>query len=131
MVHDDLCGPIASATSRGNKYFLLLMDDLGMYMWVAMVPSKDHAIDAIKEIQAWVEDESGLKLRVLHADHGCEFTTREFTEYSTTEGVHHQHTVPIARSKTALSGARMAQWWQPPRGCSRPRVFPDDSGAKR
>jgi hypothetical protein len=42
---------------RGNKYFLLLMDDLSRYMWVATIPSKDHAAAAIKEIQAWMEGE--------------------------------------------------------------------------
>jgi hypothetical protein len=38
-----LCGPISPATPRGNKYFLLLVDDLSRYMWIAVIPSKDHA----------------------------------------------------------------------------------------
>jgi hypothetical protein len=48
-----LCGPISLETPRGNKYFLLLVDDLSRYMWVTVIPSKDHAADAIKDIQAW------------------------------------------------------------------------------
>jgi hypothetical protein len=32
LVHGDLCGPISPATSRGNKYFVLLVDDLSRYM---------------------------------------------------------------------------------------------------
>jgi hypothetical protein len=35
---------------RGNKYFLLLVDDLSKYMWVAMIPSKDRVAAAIKDI---------------------------------------------------------------------------------
>jgi hypothetical protein len=31
LVHDDLCSPISPATSKGNKYFLLLVDDLSRY----------------------------------------------------------------------------------------------------
>jgi hypothetical protein len=27
--------------AEGNKYFLLLVDDLSKYMWVAVIPSKD------------------------------------------------------------------------------------------
>jgi hypothetical protein len=50
LVHDDLCSPISLATLRGNKYFLLLVDDLSRYMWVAVIPSKDHATTAIKDI---------------------------------------------------------------------------------
>jgi hypothetical protein len=58
-------------------------------MWVAAIPSKDRAAAAIKDIQARVEGESDLKLKVAHTDHEGEFTTTEFTNYCATEGVHH------------------------------------------
>jgi hypothetical protein len=79
-VHGDLCGPITPATPRGNRYFLLLVDDLSRYMWVAAIPSKDCAVAAIKEIQAQAEGESGVKLKVLRTDRGGEFTSIEFAE---------------------------------------------------
>ena len=74
--------------SRGNRYFLLLMDDLSRYMWVATIPSKDRAVAAIKEIQAQAEGESRVKLSALRTDRGGEFTLIEFAEYCTTDGVH-------------------------------------------
>jgi hypothetical protein len=37
-------------TPRGNKYFLLLVDDLSRYVWVATIPFKDYAAVAIKDI---------------------------------------------------------------------------------
>jgi transposase InsO family protein len=72
------------------------MDDLSRYMWVAMIPSKDCAVAAIKDIQAWAEGESGLKLKALRTDHGGEFTVTEFRDYSVAEGMHHQHTAPYS-----------------------------------
>jgi hypothetical protein len=51
LVHGDLCGPTSPATSRGNKYFLSLADDLGRYMWITVIPSKDHVATAIKDIK--------------------------------------------------------------------------------
>jgi transposase InsO family protein len=96
LVHGDLCGPISPVTPRGNKYFLLLVDDLSRYMWVAAIPSKDRAATAIKDIQARTEGESSLKLKALHTDRGGEFTATGFTNYCAVEGVHHQHTVPYS-----------------------------------
>jgi hypothetical protein len=61
LVHGDFCGPISLATPRGNKYFLLLVDDLSRYMWVAAIPSKDRAATVIKDIQTRAEGESGLR----------------------------------------------------------------------
>jgi transposase InsO family protein len=94
LVHGDLCGPISPATPRGNRYFLLLVDDLSRYMWVAAIPSKDHAMAVIKDIQAWAEGESGLKLKALRTDHRGEFTTMEFADYCAADDMHRQHTVP-------------------------------------
>jgi transposase InsO family protein len=94
LVHGDLCGQISPVTSRGNKYFLLLVDDLSRYMWAATIPFKDRAAAAIKDIQAWAEGESGLKLKALHTDRGGEFTAIEFADYCAIEGLHHQHTTP-------------------------------------
>jgi hypothetical protein len=93
LVHGDLCGPISPTTPRDNKYFLLFVNDLNKYMWVATIPSKDHVVVVIKDIQARTEGESGLKLKALRTDRGGEFTTTEFVDYCAAEGMHHQHTM--------------------------------------
>jgi hypothetical protein len=89
LVHGDLCGPIIPVTPRGNKYFLLLVDDLGRYMWVAAIPFKDRATAAVMDIQARAEGKSGLKLKTLRTDCGGEFTVIEFADYCVAEGVHY------------------------------------------
>jgi hypothetical protein len=91
-----LCGPISPTMPRGNMYFLLLVDDLNRYMWVATIPSKDRAAATIKDVQVWADGESSLKLKALHIDRGGEFTMMEFMDYCATEGVHHQHMVPYS-----------------------------------
>jgi IS30 family transposase len=91
-----MCGPITPATPRGNKYFLLLIDDLSWYMWVATITSKDHGATAIKEIQVCAEGESSLKSRALCPDRGGEFTMTKFMEYCMTECVYRQHTSPYS-----------------------------------
>ena len=102
LVHGDLCGSITPATPRGNRYFLLLVDDLSRYMWVAAIPSKDRAAAAIKEIQARAEGESGVKLKVLRTDRGGEFTSIEFAEYCMADGVHRQHTAPYSPQQNGV-----------------------------
>jgi hypothetical protein len=68
LVHGDLCSLISPATLRDNKYFMLLVDDFGRYMWVATIPSKDHAVATIKDIQLRADGEFGLKLKALRTD---------------------------------------------------------------
>ncbi|CAA6669934.1 unnamed protein product [Spirodela intermedia] len=107
---DDLCGPIAPETPNGSKYFLLLVDDRSRYMWVAMLPSKDRAAVAIKEIKARAEGESGLKLGVLRTDRGGEFTSHEFAEYCAGEGIHREHTAPYS-PQSMLKAKGLPGWF--------------------
>ena len=41
LVHGDICGPITPMTPSGNRYFLLLVDDMSWYMWLCLLASKD------------------------------------------------------------------------------------------
>jgi transposase InsO family protein len=101
-VHGDLCSPISLATPRGNKYFLLLVDDLSRYIWVATIPSNDCAVAAIKDIQVRAKGESGLKLKALYTDRRGEFTTTKFTDYCAAEVMHHQHTSPYSPQQNSV-----------------------------
>jgi transposase InsO family protein len=102
LVHGDLCGPITPMTPIGNKYFLLLVDDLSRYMWMAAISSKDQAVDAVKRIQMQAEGESGLKLKTLRTDRGGEFTSGEFAEYCAAGDVHRQHTAPYSPQQNGV-----------------------------
>lgn len=46
LVHVDLCGPISLPTPSGNRYFILIVDDKSMFMWVALLKNKDQAFMA-------------------------------------------------------------------------------------
>jgi hypothetical protein len=56
-VHGDLCGLVTPATPGGQRYFLLLIDDLSHYMWVVVLSSKGEVADAIRRAQATAEAE--------------------------------------------------------------------------
>ena len=82
------------ATLGGRRYFLLMVDDAYRFMWDVLLPSKDAATDAIKQVQAVAEKESDRKLQVLRTDNGGEFTIVEFTVYYTGEGIQRHFSTP-------------------------------------
>jgi hypothetical protein len=68
LLHGDLCGLVSPPTPRGNRYFLLLVDDYSRYMWVSIIASKDQAESEIRRIQAATEKKSGNLLCALRTD---------------------------------------------------------------
>ena len=102
QVHGDLCGPITPETSGGRKYFLLLVDDLTRFMWLALLSMKDEAAAAIIRLQAGAESESSCKLRTLRTDRGGEFTSGSFTAYCAELGMERHLTAPYSPQQNGV-----------------------------
>jgi hypothetical protein len=102
LVHGDICGPITPTTLSGNRYFLLLVDDMSRYMWLCLLAGKDQAPAAIQRFKAAAELESGRELKVLRTDRGGEFTSVEFGEYYKEFGVQRQLTAPYSLQQNGV-----------------------------
>lgn len=102
LVHGDLCGPITPATSGGNKYFLLLVDDFSRAMWVYMIRNKNDALDAFKKFCLLVEDGLEKKIRILRTDRGGEFTSKEFEKYCEEARIARHYTAPYSPQQNGV-----------------------------
>jgi hypothetical protein len=102
LVHGYLRGPITPATPSGKRYFLLLVDDLMRYMWLALLATKDEATTAIIRLWNGVESKSGCKLWTLRMDHGGEFTFGSFTTYCAELGLEHHLTAPYSPQQNSV-----------------------------
>jgi hypothetical protein len=111
LMHGDLCGPVTPGTPGGRRYFLLLDDDLSLYMWVVVLGSKGEAANAIRHAQAAVEAECDRKLRVLRTGNGGE--SRRLNSHHTARMRMFSATTPrrIACSRTASSSGTTRWLW--------------------
>jgi transposase InsO family protein len=71
-------------------------------MWVVLLPSKDATVDAIKQVQAAMEKESGHELRVLHADNDNEFTITKFLASCADEGIQRHFSAPYSPQQNSV-----------------------------
>jgi hypothetical protein len=101
-VHGDLCGPVTPTSPSANAYFLFFVGDYSRFMWVALLPTKAEAPNAIKRIKAAVELERGHKLRVLRTDHGGGFTVASLNDYYIKLGVRHELTAPYPPQQNGI-----------------------------
>ena len=102
LVHGDLCGPITPTTHGGNKFFLLLVDDLSRYMWIELLKNKSDAFLGFKRVKNKIETESGKKLQALRTDRGGEFTSIEFKEYCESSGIKRYLTAPYSPQQNGV-----------------------------
>ena len=78
--HSDLWGPSRVKTHGGNRYFLTIIDDYNMKVWVYILNNKNDAYEQFKAWKILMENQTRKKLKCLRIDNGLEFYSGEFNK---------------------------------------------------
>ena len=55
----DLCGPSRKEGTRGEIYFMLVIDDYSRLAWVSFLKEKSEALEKFKIFKALAENQTG------------------------------------------------------------------------
>jgi hypothetical protein len=70
IVHIDLFGPTKTKGLKGEKYFMLLVDDYIRMTVVCFLKNKSEAFENFKIYKEMVENEMDSKIKCLRSDNG-------------------------------------------------------------
>jgi transposase InsO family protein len=90
IVHIDLVGPTRTKGLKGEKYFMLLVDDYTRMTAVCFLRKKSEAFENFKVYKEMVENEMDSKIKCLRSDNGGEFTSKEFMDLCSKHGIKRQ-----------------------------------------
>jgi transposase InsO family protein len=90
IVHIDLVGTTTTKGLKGEKYFMLLVDDYTRMTTVSFLKNKSEDFENFKVYKEMVEKEMDSKIKCLKSDNGGEFTSKEFMDYCNKHGIKRQ-----------------------------------------
>jgi transposase InsO family protein len=93
IVHIDLIGPTTTNGLKGEKYFMLLVDDYRRMTAVCFLKNKSEAFENFKIYKEMVENEMDSKIKCLRSDNGGEFTSKEFMDSCINHGIKRQFSI--------------------------------------
>jgi transposase InsO family protein len=93
IVHTDLVGPTTTKGLKGEKYFMLLVDDYTRMTAVFFLKNKSESFENFKIYKEMVENEMDSKIKCLRYDNGGEFTSKEFMDYYNSHGIKRQFSI--------------------------------------
>eukprot|EP00253_Pinus_taeda_P033018 PITA_33018 len=81
--------------SLGNSmYYVSFIDDFSRNTWIYFLKKKSEVFDRFKEFKALVENQTEKKIKVLMADNGGEFCSKEFEEFRKKCGIARHKNTP-------------------------------------
>ncbi|PNY02870.1 copia-type polyprotein [Trifolium pratense] len=103
LVHSDICGPINSASNGGSRHFINFTGDFSRRTWTYPLAAKFNAFETFKKFKALVEKESNCNIQTLRTDKNGEFTSHEFNEFCSTNGIKRQLTAAYTPQQNGVS----------------------------
>jgi hypothetical protein len=102
-IHVDISG-IKSKSSRGNRYFLLFVDDYSRHYWIYLLKSKEtpESVTIFKQFKAMVERQTRQPIVFFRSDNGPgEFGPKLILELKT-QGIQFEPSVPYKHSMNGV-----------------------------
>jgi transposase InsO family protein len=103
LVHSDICGPITPHSNGGNRYFVTFTDDYSRKTWSYLLKEKSSVFDVFKRFKSLVEKESSCSIKSLRSDRGGEYTSTEFNDFCSSQGIKRQLTAAYTPQQNGVS----------------------------
>jgi len=90
LIHSDICGLVNPESNSGKRYLITFIDEFSRKCWVYFISEKSEALNMFKRFKNLVEKKAGSLVGCLRTDRGGEFTSKEFNEYCSMNGIKRQ-----------------------------------------
>jgi hypothetical protein len=117
LIHNDICGPMATSSLGGAKYFLTFIDDFSWFLWVYTIKSKDEVFAKFQEFKNLVEAQCKQKIKCLWFDGGGEYIDNAFCQFLCSHGISWQQIVPYTPQQMVWLSKRIGLSWKWPIVC--------------
>jgi hypothetical protein len=93
IVHADVCGPMRTIGLKGERYFLLFVDDFTRITWIFLLKRKFETFSCFQTFKESTENECDMKIKCLRSDNGGEFVSKEFDRCCDENGIRRHFSV--------------------------------------
>ena len=93
-IHSDVCGFIRPATPEGYRFFVTFTDDYTHMVAVYLMREKSDTLSCFKKYHAMATSHFGRAIARLRCDNGGEYTSNEFKNFCSENGIVTEFTPP-------------------------------------
>jgi transposase InsO family protein len=103
LIHTDVWGPVNIATLSGEAFFVAFTDDFSRFSTVYLMKHKSEVYSHLQRYIAWIENQSGHRVKRLRSDNGGEYISNAIIEFLRSKGIEHQLTMPYTAEQNGVA----------------------------
>jgi transposase InsO family protein len=104
LIHSDICGPMATSSIGGAKYFLTFIDDFSHFLWVYTIKSKDEVFGKfLRNSNLLWKIKATRRSSVSRTDGGGEYISNAFQSFLISQGISWQRTIPYTPQQNGVA----------------------------
>lgn len=103
LIHSDVWGPIDTATTSGETYFVAFTDDFSHYTTIYLIKNKSDVYSRLQQYVTWIENQSGQRVKRFRSDNGGEYTSGIVTGFLQSKGIEHELTMPYTAEQNGVA----------------------------
>jgi hypothetical protein len=89
LVHTNVWGLAKTPSFEGARYFVFFTYDFFHKSFIYILKTKGKCFSKFKDFQAFIENQTKEKMKILRNDNGREFTFNEFQKFLKLHGIQH------------------------------------------
>ena len=89
----DLCGPIKPTSAGGAKYLQPCLEKRTHWLSISALKKKSQAEEELLRTIAYIERQTGKKVKVVQTDNGGEYISLQMKEHFRKKGIRHQTSI--------------------------------------
>ena len=102
LVHNDLWGPAPLNSINCYKYYVIFVDHFTHFTWLYLLTDKSKVYSKFVMFHAMVKTQFSSTIKTLRLDGGCEYTSKSFETFLSSNGIHHQVFCPYTPQQNDL-----------------------------
>lgn len=103
LVVSDVWGRNPTRSMSRSRYFVSFTDAYSRYSTIYFLTSKDEVLDKLKIYNNIIKNRIGRSIRNLRSDNAGEYRSKEFKQYTDSQGIVHQFTIPYTPAQNGIA----------------------------